>query len=135
MTVRSEIARGYTEINSATFKGGATLSLVDLEGDLADVIINNQARQKDSDGFMLGARLATVKQIDFLLHWDTVKERNSAEQIAAAQKHCRHDVAEIRTLQKQLGIDDDALISAIGVTKPEGITRIKALLASYDGEK
>jgi HD superfamily phosphohydrolase YqeK len=69
---------------------------------------------------MLGARLGQVQQVDQLFHFDGVEKYNSPEQIAAAQEHCRHEVAEIRKLQKQLGIDDDAVISAIGVTEPQG---------------
>lgn len=134
VTVRSEIARGYHEISFARTQP-RDVYLAYLEGDLAKVIQNNESRQKDSDGFMLGARLGEVQQIDILLHLDGVERFNSQEDVATTRKDCREFVADIRKLEKQLGVDDDAVISAIGATEPELFSRTKALLASYEAAR
>jgi len=102
---------------------------------LAEVILNNKSRQKDSDGFMLGARVEQIQQIDILLRSNRREQFNTPEQIATAYNSCRSYVADIRKLQKQLGIDDDAMISAMGVTKPEGFSQFKTLLASYEAAR
>src|SRR5206468_4227952 len=65
VTLGSEIARGYVEMGSSIIHH-ADISLVSLLGHMADVIIENKSRQKDSDGFMLGARVQELIQINVL---------------------------------------------------------------------
>jgi hypothetical protein len=128
ITVRSEIARGRTEIFEAA---QTTIPLNDLLADFGEVILKNKSLQKDSDGFMLGARVEEIREIDIRLQSSGRDKFNTQQTIAAAYKICGEFVAEIRKLQAQLGIDDEATISAMGVTKPDAFEHYKALLNSY----
>ena len=131
VTVRSEIERGFSETFSAQIND---VSLVYLEGHLDEVIDNNKSRQKDSDGFMLGARAEQVNEIDSIAHDDTRELFNTHQEIVSAYNLCREYVTEIRKLQKRLGIDDDTLVSATDLWNSQGV-HMKALLASYDGAR
>src|SRR6266480_5227076 len=62
VTVRSEIARGQSEIFEAAlntrFQGG------NLWTSMNDLIKRNKSLQKDSEGFLLGAHFEQVRQLD-----------------------------------------------------------------------
>jgi sulfur relay (sulfurtransferase) DsrC/TusE family protein len=111
------------------------MHLVCLEARFDEVTINSKSRQKESDGFMLGARVEQVNEIDSVAHNDTRELFNTHEEIVSAYNLCREYVTEIRKLQKQLGIDDDTLLSATDVWNSQGVTHMKAVLASYDGAR
>ena len=84
---------------------------------------------------MLGARTEQLNEIDSVAHGDTRELFNTHEEIVSAYNLCREYVAEIRKLQKRLGIDDDTLLSAIDVWNSDDVTRMKEVLASYDGAR
>jgi hypothetical protein len=135
VTVRSEIARGAAEMFSDRYVSRCGMHLVCLEARFDEVINNSKSRQKESDGFMLGARTEQVNEIDSVAHNDTRELFNTHEEIVSAYNLCREYVTEIRKLQKQLGIDDDTLLSAIDVWNSQDVTHMKAVLASYDGAR
>ena len=132
VTVRSEIARGAAEMFSDRYVSRCGMHLVCLEARFDE--INSKSRQKDSDGFMLGARAEQVNEIDSIAHDDTRELFNTHQEIVSAYNLCREYVTEIRKLQKRLGIDDDTLVSATDLWNSQGV-HMKALLASYDGAR
>ena len=131
-TVRSEIARGAAETFSDRYVSRCGMHLACLEARFDEV---SKSRQKESDGFILGARAEQVNEIDSIAHNDTRELFNTHEEILSAYNLCREYVTEIRKLQKQLGIDDDTLLSAIDVWNSQDVTHMKAVLASYDGAR
>lgn len=130
ITVGSEIARGSSEIFTETLNR-LDLSIVALNAHMADVIVRNQSRQTDSVGFMLGARYQEWRQLELLLRSAGVRKFNSAAEIESGLRDSKSYFVQMRSLQKELGIDDDALISALGITNPEGIAQMKAQIAGY----
>ena len=133
--VCSEIARGAAEIFADRYISKCGMNLACLEARFDELITNSKSRQKDSDGFMLGARTEQVNEIDSVAHNDTRELFNTHEEIVSAYNLCREYVTEIRKLQKRLGIDDDTLLSAIDVWNSQDVTRMKEVLASYDGAR
>ena len=65
VTVRSEIARGCDEVFQAALNSGSDHKA--LWTSMHDVIKRNISMHKDSDGFMLGARLQQLKELDHAL--------------------------------------------------------------------
>lgn len=135
VAVCSEIARGAAEIFSDRYVSRCGMNLACLEARFNELINNSKFRQKDSDGFMLGARTEQVNEIDSVAHGDTRELFNTHEEIVSAYNLCREYVAEIRKLQKRLGIDDDTLLSAIDVWNSQDVPRMKEVLASYDSAR
>jgi len=133
--VCSEIARAAAEIFADRYVSKCGMNLACLEARFDELITNSKSRQKDSDGFMLGARTEQVNEIDSVAHNDTRELFNTHEEIVSAYNLCREYVTEIRKLQKRLGIDDDTLLSAIDVWNSQDVTRMKEVLASYDGAR
>jgi uncharacterized phage infection (PIP) family protein YhgE len=132
VTLRSEIARGASEISSSQSEH-VDISLTYLEEHVNKVILQNKSRQKDSDGFMLGARVEQLKLIDVLLSLEGLRDFNSQEAITAALDKAHQYALDIRKLQKKLGVDDDALIvDALGYTREEGANRVKRRIANYE---
>src|SRR5207247_5864308 len=87
----------------------ADIYLVYLLGHMADVIIENKSRQKDSDGFMLGARVQELIQINVLLNLEGTRQFNNQEAITSGLQRAQEIAVEIRRQQKELGLSDDAL--------------------------
>ena len=134
VTVRSEIECGAAEIFSDRYVSRCGMYLVCLEARFDILIIDSKSRKEDSDGFMLGARAEQVNEIDSVAHNDTRELFNTHEEIVSAYNLCREYVAEIRKLQKRLGIDDDTLVSATDLWSSQGVN-MKAVLASYDSAR
>ena len=65
ITVRSEIARGCGEVFHAAWDRNSRRGL--FERNMRDVIQRNQSAHTDSDGFMLGARLSQLHELDYVL--------------------------------------------------------------------
>jgi len=134
ITVPSEIARGCEEVLQAATGCG----LRELLECMHNVIYRNISMHKDSDGFMLGARLQQLKQLDHAIEslrslsnpsQDDKKEMSS---FLRSAKMCAND---IRVLQKKLGINDDALAEAQTVfNRTAARPRIRQLLTSYQSQ-
>ena len=65
------------------------MNLACLEARFDELITNSKSRQKDSDGFMLGARTEQVNEIDSVAHEDTRELFNTHEEIVSADNLCR----------------------------------------------
>ena len=144
VTVRSEIERGDSEIFNAAFNrpggwwgkpfaltgpGLQDLSLRDLCRAMNDAIDRNKALQKDSDGFMLGARFQELEQLDAALRAHRVAQFNA--DIGHFFSLAKQYANEVRALQKKLGIDDSALAEAQVMHKSVALSEIRRLLSSY----
>ena len=87
--VCSEIARGAAEIFADRYVSKCGMNLACLEARFDELITNSKSRQKDSDGFMLGARTEQVNEIDSVAHNDTRELFNTHEEIVSAYNLCR----------------------------------------------
>jgi len=133
-TVPSEIARGCEEVLQAATGCG----LRELLECMHSVIYRNISVHKDSDGFMLGARLQQLKQIDHALESlrslsnPSQDDKREMSSFLRSAKMCAND---IRALQKKLGIDDDALAEAQTIfNRTAARAKIKQLVTSYQSQ-
>ncbi len=151
VTVRSEIARGDSELFKAALNrpGGWALapvptlvktglqdmSLGHLWRAMNDVIERNKSLQKDSEGFMLGARLQQVERLDDALHADGIGQFNTEKDIREYFSRAQECAKDVRALQKKLGIDDNALAEAQSTyNSAAAVASIRRLLSSYEYE-
>lgn len=112
VTAQSEIERGSQEILDAAINAGAA-SLSGLLTAMYEVIKRNKSLQKDSDGFMLGARFEEIQQLDLALHLEGIGDLNTQEEMNWCVSVAQQAAKEVRELQKKLAIDDSGLADAL----------------------
>jgi hypothetical protein len=100
-----------------------------------DVIQRNKSTQTDSDGFMLGARLSQLHELDRVLHSLRSISNPTAdmtEDISSFSSLAKTYANDVRALQKKLGIDDAALAEAQTIfNQAAALASIRQLLSSY----
>src|SRR6266496_2279806 len=112
ITVGSEIERGRREMDVAS-NASRTVNVVRAASDLNRVLDRNRSRNTDSDGFLLGASLGMWMNLEILLK--IASDRfNSSEDLQLGRRYAVETFAKMRELQKKLGVNDDALLSAAG---------------------
>jgi hypothetical protein len=129
VTVGSEISRGAKEVINSVRSNVQPYLSVTVE-QINAVISRNSAKNTDSLGFYLGARASAVILLDVLFKVPATSQANSAQDIASARAAAQKYAVGVRELQKQMGIDDEALCQALGLS---GATaqETKSLLASF----
>jgi hypothetical protein len=134
ITVRSEIARGCEEVSQAA----ASCELKALLECMHNVIYQNISMHKDSDGFMLGARLQQLKQLDHAL--ESLRSlanptQDDKEEMSTFLRSAKMYANDVRALQKKLGINDDALAEAQTIfNRTAARPKISQLLTSYQSQ-
>ena len=131
ITVRSEISRGCEEVSQAA----AGCELKALLGCMHNVIYRNISIHKDSDGFMLGARLYQLKQLDDAL--ESLRSlanptQDDKEEMSTFLRSAKMYANDVRALQKKLGINDDTLAEMQTIfNRTAARPKIRQLLTSY----
>ena len=105
-------------------------TLLEYEVCLDEVIKRNQAKNTDSDGFLLGAHLVKLTLLDAMLGIPLMRQTSGEEQTQLVMKSALDEGSEIRRLQKILGIDDQALFDALQIP-PKGKIRFEEVLGRY----
>ena len=80
---------------------------------------------------MLGARYQEWRQLEFLLHLAGLRQFNTGAEVESGVADAKNYFAQMRSLQRELGVDDNALIAAMGIKDPEGVAQIKAQITVY----
>jgi hypothetical protein len=132
ITIGSEIARGTHEIGASSIEN-TDIQFLQKQAHMNEVISRNKSANTDSDGFMLGARLRELCELNSLIELvetnQNVQQFNSAADLKNAKEELKRYASEIRALEKKLGIDDDQLIAASNISPNESARPpIKALI-------
>jgi len=129
ITVGSEIARGFMEMDAASNARHAA-SALEYSVDLDRVRDQNRSQNTDSDGFLLGAYLGEWMHLYiFLGVVGPTSAFDTAENLHLVKRDLAETFAKMRELQKKLGVNDDALFSAAGFKHSE---KIKEMMAKFE---
>jgi hypothetical protein len=131
ITVATEISRGAKEVLRHSREHGS-LDLLILAKEMQTVLAENNAINRDSPGFLLGARLMQWYLLDMFLHHEHVSENNSPNGILLARELAGIHFRQMRAIQKSLKISDTDLCDALGLERSDA--EIHALMRSYDAE-
>ena len=96
------------------------------------VLSENNAINRDSPGFLLGARFMEWYLLDMFLHHEHVSENNSPNGMVLARELAGIRFHQMRTIQKSLKISDTDLCDALGLERSDA--EIHALMRGYDAE-
>ena len=111
VTVGSEIKRGSSAVFEAQLELPSNIDVVAAWRAAANTVITqNQQRNTDTDGFLLGAHFRAWTKMAVLVNLDS-----PVVDTARAHELGRIDFAEYRKLQRQLGIDDATLSNLAGI--------------------
>jgi hypothetical protein len=134
VTVGSEIHRGVEEMDNAA-RASTAVDLHEFAEEIySKVITRNTAANTDSDGFMIGVRFVELLQLYARLDIADVRTFNGEAKVTEAAKLAKFCHAELRRLQKKIGVDDDALMKAAQPPSAEKETRMRAILTAYDSK-
>ena len=129
ITVATEISRGAKEVLRHSREHGS-LNLLTLDEEMRSVVSENTSINRDSPGFLLGARFMQWYLLDMFLHHQHVSENNTANEINLGRARAAIYFHDIRALQKSLKISEAVLRDALGLEKTDA--ELQALMESYD---
>jgi hypothetical protein len=129
VTIATEISRGAKEVLRHSREHGS-LNLLRLDEEMRSVVSENTSINRDSQGFLLGARFMQWYLLDMFLHHQQVSENNTVTEINFGRAKAAIYFQDIRALQKSLKISDADLRDALGLERSDA--ELQALMESYD---